>query len=261
MQGRVAILGVRVHHRTKDEIIHYLSHWLLNERERLHHIATVNPEFIMTARNDQRFARVLQGTDLATADGVGITIAARVLGHQIPGRITGVDLTEMLSMLENPAPKLFFLGAAPGVGAEAADRLRQQNPDLRVCGTFSGSPDEAEREEIFRRIRESQADTLLVAFGAPAQDLWIAENRQALAACGIVIAIGVGGTFDYLSGRVPRAPRLIRRIGLEWLYRLIRQPWRWRRQLALPKFAMLVLWERITGKGKASVSNHGSSED
>jgi N-acetylglucosaminyldiphosphoundecaprenol N-acetyl-beta-D-mannosaminyltransferase len=261
MQDKVAILGVRVHHRTKDEIVHYLTRSLVDERDRVHHIATVNPEFIMTARNDRLFARVLENVDLATADGVGVQIAARILGQPVPERITGVDLTELIASLDDPAPNLFLLGAAPGVATEAGERLRSRNPHLRICGVFSGSPQASEREEILKRVRESEADTLLVAFGAPAQDIWIAENRQSLAACGIVVAIGVGGTFDYLSGRVPRAPRLIRRIGLEWLYRLIRQPWRWRRQLALPKFALLVLWERFTGKGKASVNNHGSSED
>jgi N-acetylglucosaminyldiphosphoundecaprenol N-acetyl-beta-D-mannosaminyltransferase len=249
MQDQVAILGVRVNHRTRDEIVHYLTDWLLNERDRVHHIATVNPEFIITARNDQLFARVLQNADLTTADGVGVTIAARMLGKPVLERITGVDLTEMIASLDDPAPSLFLLGAAPGVATEAGELLRTRNPDLRIRGVFSGSPHSSERDEILQRIRESGADTLLVAFGSPAQDIWIAENRQDLATCGIVVAIGVGGTFDYLSGRVPRAPRLIRRIGLEWLYRLIRQPWRWRRQLALPKFALLVLRERLTGKG------------
>lgn len=260
MQDEVDILGVRVNHRTKDEIFHYLSHTLSNERDCLHHIATVNPEFIITARRDQVFARVLRQVDLATADGVGVILAARVLGQQIPERVTGVDLTEMIASLRNPRPRLFFLGAAPGTGAEAANTLRGRDPEIQICGVFSGSPAEEEKTEILKRIRESGADTLLVAFGAPEQDKWIARNRQDLAACGIVIAIGVGGTFDYLSGRVPRAPRLIRRIGLEWLYRLIRQPWRWRRQLALPQFVALVLWRRLTGKGKVSVNNHGSSQ-
>jgi N-acetylglucosaminyldiphosphoundecaprenol N-acetyl-beta-D-mannosaminyltransferase len=249
MQDKVAILGVHVHLRTRKEILHYFSHSLTDVREHLHHIATVNPEFIMTARHDRVFARVLQGVDLATADGVGIVLAARILGEPVPERLTGVELTEMIANLTSPRPRIFLLGAAPGVGVEAGERLRRDNPDIQIAGIFSGSPDENEAAEILQRIKESKADTLLVAFGAPEQEKWIARHRQDLVACGIVLAIGVGGTFDFLSGRVPRAPRLIRRIGLEWLYRLIRQPWRWRRQLALPKFAARVLWERLTGKG------------
>lgn len=231
----------------------------MNDRHVIHQIATVNPEFIMMARRDSSFARMLQSVDMATPDGVGIMLAARILGHSLPERLTGVELTEMMAGMSDPRPSLYLLGAAPGVAEEAGDRLKMQYPDARIAGTFSGSPASADLPEILDRIRQSGADTLLVAFGAPEQDKWIARHRQELAACGIVLAIGVGGTFDYLSGRVPRAPRLIRRIGLEWLYRLIRQPWRWRRQLALPQFAALVLWERLTGKGKVSVSNHGST--
>lgn len=260
MSGKVTILSIPVHNRTGAETIHLISAWLTDGSESVRQVATVNPEFIMMARRDSEFARVLQNVDLATADGVGITLAARVQGHRIRERLTGVDLTEAIAAMETPRPRLFLLGAAPGVAADAGDRLRQRFPGVQITDSYSGSPEDADLPDILNRIRESGADTLLVAFGAPEQDRWIARHRSALAGCGIVIAIGVGGTFDYLSGRVPRAPRLIRRIGLEWLYRLIRQPWRWRRQLALPQFAALVIWERLTGKGKASVNNHGSTQ-
>ncbi len=260
MSGKVAILGVQVNNRTRDETLHLLSAWLVTDSPQIHQIATVNPEFIMMARRDSSFARVLQSVDMATPDGIGVLLAARVLGHRLPERLTGVDLTEILAVMDNPRPNLYLLGAAPGVAEEAGMRLKMRFPGVQIAGAFSGAPDDDTVPEILGRIRASGADTLLVAFGAPEQDKWIARHRQELAACGIVIAIGVGGTFDYLSGRVPRAPRLIRRIGLEWLYRLIRQPWRWRRQLALPQFAALVLWERLTGKGKASVTSHGSTD-
>jgi N-acetylglucosaminyldiphosphoundecaprenol N-acetyl-beta-D-mannosaminyltransferase len=260
MSDKVAILGVPVHNRTKDKTLHYFRTILTHERDSLHQVATVNPEFIMMARRNTSFARVLQDVQLSTPDGVGITLAARIQGQRIHERLTGVDLTEMIATMSDPAPSIFLLGAGPGVADEAAEQLRRLNPEVRIAGTFSGSPDNEDLPKILERLQASGADTLLVAFGAPEQDMWIARHRRALAACGIVIAIGVGGTFDYLSGRVPRAPRLIRRIGLEWLYRLIRQPWRWRRQLALPQFAALVIWERLTGKGKVSVRNHGSTQ-
>lgn len=213
----------------------------------------------MMARRDPEFLGVLQRVDLTTADGVGVMLAARIQGHRISERITGVDLTENLAAVTDPRPVLFLLGAAPGVASDAAARLRERFSGVQIAGVFSGSPGDDDLPHILDQLSSSGADTLLVAFGAPEQDKWIARHRQALAQCGIVLAIGVGGTFDYLSGRVPRAPRMVRRIGLEWLYRLIRQPWRWRRQLALPQFAALVLWERLTGKGKASVSNHGNT--
>lgn len=260
MSDTVTILDIPVHNLTVAETMHCVGNWLTNEHDLLHHIVTVNPEFVMMARSDPAFRRVLQQADLATADGVGILLAGRIGGVRIQQRLTGVDLTHVLAGMSSPRPHLFLLGAGPGVADEAAEQLRTEYPDVLIQGTFGGSPDEQELPETLQRIAASGADTLLVAFGAPEQDKWIDKHRQDLAAYGIVIAIGVGGTFDYLSGRVPRAPHLVRRTGLEWLYRLIRQPWRWRRQLALPRFVALVIRERLFGKGKASVGNHGSSQ-
>lgn len=260
MGNKVTILSVRVDNRTSSDIVEVIREWLSTRSGKLRHIVTVNPEFIMMARADPSFEHVLNCADLATPDGIGVILAARLQGVHLAGRLTGVDLTGLLAEIREPAPKLFLLGAADGIAREAAQRLIQQHPGVAITGTWSGSPRDDDLNEIDARITESGADTLLVAFGAPEQDLWIERHNQRLAGCGIVIAIGVGGTFDYLSGRVPRAPRLIRRIGFEWLYRLIRQPWRWRRQLALPKFVALVFWERITGKGRASVGDHGSTD-
>jgi N-acetylglucosaminyldiphosphoundecaprenol N-acetyl-beta-D-mannosaminyltransferase len=260
MRNEVTILGVRVDNRTSEEIAKEMQRWITEPPDRIAHVATVNPEFIMFARKNHLFLDVLRSTRLATADGIGVVLAARLQGIRQMNRLTGVDLVELLAGLRNPTPRLFLLGAAEGVAHEAGQRLKDRFPGACIEGAWSGSPRDEALDEILHRIAESGANTLLVAFGAPEQDLWIARHHQRLARCGIVIAIGVGGTFDYLSGRVQRAPRLVRRIGLEWLYRLIRQPWRWRRQLALPKFAGLVIWERITGKGKAPTGNHGSSE-
>jgi N-acetylglucosaminyldiphosphoundecaprenol N-acetyl-beta-D-mannosaminyltransferase len=260
MSSKVTILDIPVDNRTSSDIVEVLREWLSRRSGQLRHIVTVNPEFIMMARANPAFAAVLQRADLSTADGIGIILAARLQGVQLAGRLTGVDLTELLASIRAPSPSLFLLGAAEGVAEEAGKRLQHRHPDVIIAGSWSGSPQESDLAEIVARITETGADTLLVAFGAPEQDLWIQRHNQCLAGCGIVIAIGVGGTFDYLSGRVPRAPRLIRRIGFEWLYRLIRQPWRWRRQLALPKFVALVIWERISGKGRASVDDHGSTE-
>jgi N-acetylglucosaminyldiphosphoundecaprenol N-acetyl-beta-D-mannosaminyltransferase len=208
---------------------------------------TVNPEFVMAARRDPVFAAALRAADLATPDGVGIVLAGRLLGVPTGRRVTGVDLVEALAALSarEPACRLFLLGAASGVAAAAADRLRSRSPGARITGTLAGSPDAAAFAEIARRLAEARPSVLLVAFGHPAQDLWIAQHRERLAAHGILVAAGVGGAYDFLSGRVPRAPRPVRRIGLEWLYRLARQPWRWRRQLALPHFVLLVLRERV----------------
>src|SRR5262249_44835572 len=133
---------------------------------------------------------------------------------------------------------LFLLGAAPGVADEAADQLRARHPDLVVAGTLSGSPAEAAADTILGAIRAARPNVVCVAFGSPAQERWIAAHRAQL---GALVAVGVGGALDFLAGRVPRAPGWMRRAGLEWLYRLWRQPWRWRRMLALPRFALAVL--------------------
>ncbi|HYI14067.1 MAG TPA: WecB/TagA/CpsF family glycosyltransferase [Thermomicrobiales bacterium] len=244
---RQSILGTPVDVVNLDRALALIAGWLADNREDLRHVVTVNPEFVIAARRDPEFADVLRASALATADGVGITLAGRVLGVPVGERIPGVDLVEGLAGLSatDEHCRLFLLGAGPGVASEAAEQLRRRFPGVRIIGTFAGSSTASGFAEIETKLAASGATVLLVAFGHPTQDLWIARHREALAAHGILVSIGVGGTFDYLSGRIPRAPRLVRRLGLEWLYRLVRQPWRWRRQLALPLFVLLVLRERL----------------
>jgi N-acetylglucosaminyldiphosphoundecaprenol N-acetyl-beta-D-mannosaminyltransferase len=248
----VSILGIPVDDVTPANACRLFSDWLSGAPGSTRLVATVNPEFIMAARADDEFRRALAGSSLSTPDGVGVVLAARLLGSPMSGRLTGVDLVHVIAGMTVPRPRLFLLGAAPGIAERAAHALSRQHPEIRIAGCHSGSPRPEESAGILRRIAASEADTLLVAFGAPAQEKWIARHSTSLAECGIVIAIGVGGTFDFLAGTVPRAPHLVRRAGLEWLYRLIRQPWRWRRQLALPRFALLVLLERLFWKGRVS---------
>jgi N-acetylglucosaminyldiphosphoundecaprenol N-acetyl-beta-D-mannosaminyltransferase len=224
--------------------------WLDAPDDALRHVVTVNPEFVMAARRDPRFAAALRASALATADGVGIGYAERLLGLPVAPRVTGVELVEGLAALRCPAARLFLLGAAPGVADAAAARLRARFPGVQIVGAYAGSPAPADWPAVAAQLRAARPTILLVAFGHPRQDLWIAARRAALTELGVVTAAGVGGAFDYLSGRVPRAPAVLRRLGLEWLYRLIRQPWRWRRQLALPRFVALVLWTRARGVGR-----------
>jgi N-acetylglucosaminyldiphosphoundecaprenol N-acetyl-beta-D-mannosaminyltransferase len=245
---RLNILGVRVDDSPPDEALAHCARMLrcppAARGGRLRQVATVNPEFVMRSRQDAEFRALLNAADLATPDGVGIILAARVLGRPLRGRTTGVGLTEALAALAaRQGYRLFLLGAAPGVAAEAGRIWAARYPGLQIAGAYPGSPAEDEREEIAARIAAGAADLLFVAFGAPAQDLWIARNRAALPT--VRLAMGVGGVFDYVTGRAPLAPPLVRRVGLEWLYRLYRQPWRWRRQLALPIFALAVLGQRF----------------
>ncbi len=239
------ILGVAFDDLPVGEAIDRIAHWLVSDPERLHQVATANPEFLVAARRDPQFRNILRSADLTTPDGVGILIASRILGHPIRNRVTGVELVEGLAERQDERLRIFLLGAGPGIGARAAENLSQRFPPVEIAGVWAGSPQPEDLDTILGKLRQAGATVLLVAFGAPQQDLWINRNRTRLAECGIVVAIGIGGTLDYLAGAVPRAPEWIRRLGFEWLFRLIRQPWRWRRQLALPLFGLLVVRQRL----------------
>jgi len=242
----VTILGVRVDNVTPEEAISRISGFL--QEDHPHQVVTVNPEYVVTAQKDAAFARVLHQADLAVPDGFGLLLASRWLGNPLRSRVTGVELTwRLASLAATQGYRLFLLGAAPGVAELAAKRLTEAYPSLEIAGTYAGSPHIAEEEAIVTRVRAAQAQILLVAYGAPAQDKWIARNKHRL---GVRVAMGVGGVFDYLAGVVPWAPPLVRRLGLEWLYRLIHQPWRWRRIWnAVPYFTWLVLTSGHHGDG------------
>lgn len=203
-----------------------------------HLVATVNPEFVMRARGDREFARVLESAALCLADGTGVVWAARRQGCSISEPVTGVDLIPPLAALcARRRFRLFLLGAAPGVAAELATRLAAENPGLEVAA-HSGSPDTSSDAETLGLIHDHRPHVLLVAYGAPNQELWIDRMSDRL---GVSLAMGVGGAFDYLTGRVPRAPRWMRQAGMEWLFRLGSQPWRIRRMAILPAYAVRVL--------------------
>ncbi len=234
----IRILGVRVDDVTQAEALAYAAH-LLRQRG-AHQIATVNPEFVMEARRNPAFRAVLEATDLNTPDGFGLLLAARWQGTPLRGRATGVALVQQLAALAAAQGyRIFLLGAAPSVAEQAAAVLRARYPSLQIAGCFAGSPHPRHEPFLRQIIAVARPDLLLVAYGHPAQDLWIARNQPVLQ---IPLAMGVGGVFDYLSGRVPLAPRWMRQIGLEWLFRLLVQPRRWRRILvAVPLFAWTVL--------------------
>lgn len=226
--------------------------WLLDQLTRgqsCAHVVTLNPEYVMTARRDPAFAARLRDAELATIDGVGIALAVRLLDRdRIPfDRITGVAMCWMMAEISAETKNgIFLLGAESGVAGKAGAALRESHPGMFLAGTWAdGSPHERDDAETIRRIVESGATTLLVAYGAPAQVDWIDRNRDALTGAGVKVSVGIGGALDYISGNVPWAPPLIRKLGLEWAYRLVREPWRWRRQLVLPWFAFLVVREAI----------------
>jgi N-acetylglucosaminyldiphosphoundecaprenol N-acetyl-beta-D-mannosaminyltransferase len=238
---RLHVLGIPIDAATFDSLLEAIAGWIA-AGDRPHQICTVSPEFVMIAQDDPDFMQVLRAADLCVADGVGLLFAARYLGHPLPERVTGSDGVPLIAeRAARDGWKLFLLGAEPGVAEQAAARLVERYPGLQVMGTYAGRPSPDEEEEIAERVNASGADILLVAYGAPRQDLWIARNRARLK---VHVAIGVGGTFDFIAGVVPRAPRWMRRVALEWLYRLYKQPSRWRRMLRLPRFVWAVLRHR-----------------
>ena len=233
----VDILGVRVDDVTIDEAVAIAGAAIRSSQT--HRIVTPNAEMTMTARHDADFRRILNDSTLAIPDGAGLLLAARLLGAPLRVQVAGTDLAERVAELSAAnGYRLFLLGAAPGIADLAAKRLVGLNPALQIAGTYAGSAEPAADDVTRARLLEAgRIDVLLVAFGARKQEAWIERNQARL---GIPLAIGVGGVFDFWSGRVPRAPRLIRRVGFDWLFRLAVQPWRWRRQLALPWFLVAV---------------------
>lgn len=197
-------------------------------------IITINPELIMLAQKDSEYEKVLKSADLAVADGVGILWAGKIIGKKFSGRIHGVDLVEKVSEAISKKPiSVGFVGGHENVAQLTAECLSKKYPGLKVA--FA----EKEWEDI--KVKKS-ADILFLALGSPKQEKWIYENLPKI---DVKVAIGVGGAFDFISGQVRRAPKWMRKIGLEWLFRLIIQPWRWKRQLSLIKFVLLVIKEKL----------------
>jgi len=208
-----------------------------------HQIVTVNPEFVMEARRDPEFRHIVNGAALAIPDGVGLLWAGRLLGQPLRERVTGSDGVPRIA--ERAAEKgwrLFLLGAQPGVAEETARWLVRCYSGLEIAGTYAGSPAAEEEARIVNLVRRARPDVLFVAYGHPRQDKWIARNLEPL---GVPVCMGVGGAFDFIVGVQSRAPVWMQRAGLEHLYRLLRQPWRWRRQVDVYCFGLLVLWQAV----------------
>jgi N-acetylglucosaminyldiphosphoundecaprenol N-acetyl-beta-D-mannosaminyltransferase len=238
----VDVLGVRIDDVTYGESMALLRRALA---ERVPHVVTTpNPEIVMAARGDASFRAVLNRATLNIPDGIGLVLAARLLGDRLREHVQGTDLVHRLAA-ESPAAgwRWFLLGGWCDVGARAGRALQAQYPGLEIAGSAPGSPRPEDDEATQALIRATgRVDVILVAYGAPRQECWLDRN---LAALEIPVGIGVGGVLNYLSGDAPRAPLWVRRLHFEWLHRLITQPWRWRRQLTLPLFGVLAVWQGL----------------
>lgn len=203
------------------------------------YIVTANPEIVLHSRDDAAYAAAVNGADLVLADGVGDLYAARILGTPLPERVAGSDLTpRLLSRLAERGGSVFLYGARPGVAERAGEALRSACPGLRIAGTENGYI--SDETALFTALDKEQPDLLLLGLGVPRQELWMARNRQRTNA----VMIGVGGLLDVFAGDIPRAPESWQRLGLEWLYRLLREPRRIKRMIRLPEILLLAARER-----------------
>lgn len=213
-----------------------------------HQVVTANPEILDNATRTPALHALINRAALVTADGQGVLLAGRILGTPFPARVTGIELAEALCR-ESAARglSLYFLGAEPGVVDEAAANMRAQYPGVRIVGTHHGYFRKEGPAAVLADIKATQPDIVLVGMGSPYQEQFIDEE---LARLGVPVAIGVGGSFDVLSGRVERAPELFIRLRLEWLYRIASDRKRWKRALALPRFVLKVLRQKVTHRDR-----------
>jgi len=223
---KIKILDVKIDNVYLAEVIESVNIFLDSRKQ--HYIVTTNPEFVMAAQKDEEFKEILNKSDLSIADGMGIKMAAKRYGHKLRQRIAGIDLMyEICAIAEKKEKSVFLLGAKRGIADMAAIKLLQKFPKLKIVGVESGYRRwhrHYKDRKLVEIINRRQPDVLFVAFGHVKQEKWIYNNLSKMPL--VKLAMGVGGSYDYISGQVKRAPVLMRKMGLEWLYRLFRQPWR-----------------------------------
>lgn len=244
--ARVEILGVPVDAVTEEEALARVESFLCPPREgetRL--VFTPNPELVCCAQRDPEMREALRSGDLNLPDGAGLVLAAKLLRLPVKERVTGVDIMpRLLELASRKGYSVFFLGTRPEVVPRAAGRARELFPGLQVAGVHHGYFPPEEEEEVVAGVRESRSDLLFAGLGFPREQKFLWRHRRDL---GVRVAVSVGGSLDVLAGVKPRAPGWMRRAHLEWLYRLLREPWRARRMTALPWFAGQVLWLWMRG--------------
>ena len=239
---RTDILGVGFDDLTLEEAA--TAGASLVEDQGFHYAVTPNPEFLLAARKDQPFRQALLDADLVLADGVGVVYSAKLLGRPLKGRVPGIEFAQaLMGWMAKHGKRLFLLGAKPGVAELAAANLRDRYPGLILCGTQDGYF--KEDEPVVQAIRESGADVVFVCLGAPKQEFWMAKHGPAT---GAHLMVGLGGSLDVFAGVVERAPEGFQKLGLEWLYRLMKEPKRFGRMAKLPLVLVYALAGRIGGK-------------
>jgi len=206
------------------------------------YVVTPNPEIVWLCRENPDFAGLIHAARFVLADGVGITLGAKILGRPLRGRVPGIDFAAALfAEMEKRGQSVFLYGAKPGVAERAAENLKTQYPGLKIAGTADGYGDSA---PVIAAIQAAAPDLLLVCLGAPGQEVFMAKHQETL---NVGLMAGLGGTLDVLAGEVRRAPKGWQKLGLEWLYRLLKDPRRIKRMVKLPLFLFAVIGQRIRG--------------
>jgi N-acetylglucosaminyldiphosphoundecaprenol N-acetyl-beta-D-mannosaminyltransferase len=241
------ILGVRIDRVNFQEALMVIEKLIKSEES--HQLATVNSEFIIAAQKNTKFKDILNKTSLSTPDGAGELWAMKFLyGIKLKERVTGVDLFwAMAKLSEDKGYRIFMLGGDPGVVKIAAQRVRLIHSKVRIIYTYEGSPKETKK--IRQLINHTRPNILFVAWGSPKQDIWIAENLKKFHSP--LVAIGVGGTFDFIAGIRHRAPKWMQKIGMEWLYRVFQEPKRFGRiWTAVVRFPVAVFFSKFKKKNE-----------
>ncbi|HET7578179.1 MAG TPA: WecB/TagA/CpsF family glycosyltransferase [Bacillales bacterium] len=243
MLKTVDMLGLPFVHSDMEHLVSDLDNRL--QRAQNTFLVTVNTEIIMYARKHEGYFGILKEADLITPDGVGIIMASRIFGSPIEERLTGYDLMmSLFHLASDKGYKIYLLGAEPPIIEEAVDRAKKDFPTLRLAGYHHGYFD-FEDDTILEDIQSAEPDIVLVGLGVPRQEQWINSNRKKFKKG---LFIGVGGSFDGLAGKVKRAPLIWQKLNIEWLYRLIQRPSRWKRMTVLPVFLIRVMLARLVGK-------------
>lgn len=242
MRKTVNILDIPVDQVTMDEAVKKIERF--TQGDRCHMVFTPNPEIIMLAKENKEMERILLEADLVVPDGIGVVIASKILkGEVLPERVAGFDMTQnTMKQAVEKGYKYYFFGSKPGVADMAAENMRKTYPGIQIVGYRDGYFKEEDIPAIIEDINKSEANILLVALGAPRQELWIDKYKDQIPH--VKVAIGVGGSLDGMAGTVKRAPVIYQKLGLEWFYRLVKQPTRAKRMLVLPQFILKVIKER-----------------